>query len=211
MIKWLFFDVGGTLADETASFRLRVTRTVEMQNALGNPITREEIECAMKRAAENGGSYFRGAMRSLGIADYAPYDPAGEVLYPDAKTTLETLSEIYSLGIIANQPLGTAKRLDEYGIGHLFSLVLSSEEEGLEKPDERIFLRALGRAGCEPHEACMIGDRPDNDIAPAKRLGMRTIRITQGLGGLMPVKSEEERADATVSSLSALFNVLRHF
>ena len=90
-------------------------------------------------------------------------------------------------------------------------LVLSSEEEGLEKPDERIFLRALGRAGCEPHEACMIGDRPDNDIAPAKRLGMRTIRITQGLGGLMPVKSEEERADATVSSLSALFNVLRHF
>lgn len=78
----------------------------------------------------------------------------------------------------------------------------------MEKPNEEIFLRALRRAGCEPPEACMIGDRPDNDIAPAKRLGMRTIRVTQGLGGLMPVRREDERADATVPSLSALLMIL---
>ena len=103
--------------------------------------------------------------------------------------------------------MGTEKRLYEYGIGQLFSLVLSSAEEGMEKPEPVLFLRALSRAGCAPHEACMIGDRPDNDIAPAKALGMRTVRITQGLGGLMPVQSEKMQANATVSNLSELLMI----
>ena len=207
-VKWLFFDVGSTLVDETESFRLRVVRTVTAQKEKGIDCTEEFLWDAMRAAAREGRSYFRGAMRSLGIVDFPPYDPTGEVLFPDTRAVLEALAKRYSLGIIANQPRGTAERLKEYGVGQLFSLVLSSEEEGVEKPNEEIFLRALRRAGCEPHEACMIGDRPDNDIAPAKRLGMRTVRVTQGLGGLMPVKTEEERADATVPSLSALLMIL---
>lgn len=207
-VKWLFFDVGGTLVDETESFRLRVSRTVAMQKERGFAYTEEFLRDAMRAAARSGGSYFRGAMKSIGIMDFPPYDPTGEVLFPDTREVLEALAKRYSLGIIANQPRGTAERLKEYGVGHLFSLVLSSDEERVEKPNEEIFLRALRRAGCEPHEACMIGDRPDNDIAPAKRLGMRTVRVTQGLGGLMPVKREDERADVTVPSLSALLIIL---
>ncbi len=206
--KWLFFDVGSTLVDETESFRLRVVRTVATQKEHGIDCTEEFLWDAMRAAAREGRSYFRGAMRSIGIVDFPPYDPTGEVLFPDVKAVLEALAKRYSLGIIANQPRGTADRLKEYGVGHLFSLVLSSEEEGVEKPNEEIFLRALRRAGCEPHEACMIGDRPDNDIAPAKRLGMKTIRITQGLGGLMPVLDEDCRADQTVSSLSEMISVI---
>lgn len=207
-VKWLFFDVGGTLVDETESFRLRVSRTVAMQKERGFAYTEEFLRDAIRTAARSGGSYFRGAMKSIGIMDFPPYDPTGEVLFPDTREVLEALAKRYSLGIIANQPRGTAERLKEYGVGHLFSLVLSSDEERVEKPNEEIFLRALRRAGCEPHEACMIGDRPDNDIAPAKRLGMRTVRVTQGLGGLMPVKREDERADVTVPSLSALLIIL---
>ena len=203
-VTWIFFDVGGTLVDETDSFRRRVLRTVEMQEALGNHYTPEYLEKAMRQSALMGGSYFRGAMKSIGVTSFAPYDCIGEVLYPEAKDVLTALAKKYRLGIIANQPEGTAKRLREYGIGQLFSLVLSSAEEGMEKPESALFLRALERAGCEPQRACMIGDRPDNDIAPAKALGMKTVRITQGLGGLMPVTEEDLRADATVSKLSEL-------
>ena len=78
----------------------------------------------------------------------------------------------------------------------------------MEKPSSELFLRALERAGCEAHEAVMVGDRPDNDIAPAKALGMKTVRITQGLGGLMPVTDDTMRADATVSALTELLSVL---
>ncbi len=206
-IKWLFFDVGGTLVDETESFRRRVMRTIEIQKSFGNTYTPEFLEEAMKKSALTGGSYFRGAMKNIGISEFAPYDSIGEVLYPEAKDVLTALSKIYRLGIIANQPVGTEKRLYEYGVGHLFSLVLSSAEEGMEKPNPELFLRALSRAGCEPYEACMIGDRPDNDIAPAKALGMKTVRITQGLGGLMPVQNETMQADATIGNLTELLAI----
>ncbi len=206
-VKWLFFDIGGTLVDETASFRRRVIRTIEIQKQLGNTYTPAFLEDAMKKSALAGGSYFRGAMQNIGISEFAPYDSIGEVLYSEATDVLTVLAKKYRLGIIANQPMGTEKRLYEYGVGHLFSLVLSSAEEGMEKPDPALFLRALSRAGCAPHEACMIGDRPDNDIAPAKALGMRTVRITQGLGGLMPVQSEKMQANATVSNLSELLMI----
>lgn len=206
-VKWLFFDIGGTLADETGSFRRRVMRTIEIQKRLGNTYTPEYLEEAMRKSALAGGSYFRGAMNMIGVTEFAPYDSIGEVLYPEAKPVLTVLAEKYRLGVIANQPLGTEKRLCEYGIGHLFSFVLSSAEEGMEKPDPRLFLRALSLADCAPHEACMIGDRPDNDVAPAKTLGMKTIRITQGLGGLIPVKNEMMQADATIGNLKALLDI----
>lgn len=37
-------------------------------------------------------------------------------------------------------------------------------------------------AKCKPENAVMIGDRIDNDIVPAKQLGMKTIWIKQGFG-----------------------------
>ena len=207
-VKWIFFDVGGTLVNEVHSFRRRVQLTIEIQKSLGKDYTVDELESAMKRSAMSGGSYFRGAMKEIGISDYAPYDCVGEFLYPEVKDVLKALSERYRLGIIANQPTGTKDRLYEYGIGRFFSRVRYSAEEGLEKPDRALFLRALSLSGCEASDAVMVGDRPDNDIMPAKALGMKTVRITQGMGGLMPVTSDEMRADVTVSSLDELLTFL---
>ena len=206
-IQWIFFDIGGTLADETESLRRRARLTAQMQTSLGTPCTQEELENAMKKAALMGKSYFAGACELLGLSGMVPYDAIGEKLYPDAPAVLKTLSEKYKLGIIANQPLGTEKRLCAYGIRDYFSVILSSEEEGISKPDPTLFIRALHRAGCSPACAVMIGDRPDNDIAPAKALGMHTVRIRQGLGGLMPVTKESALADETVDSLTALTEI----
>ena len=206
-IKWLFFDIGGTLADETESLRRRAKLTAEMQTALGNPCTQEELENAMRKSASAGNSYFSGACEMLGLTGMVPYDAIGEKLYSDAAFVLEKLAKKYRLGIIANQPMGTENRLSDYGIRDYFSVVLSSEEEGISKPNPEFFRRAILRAGCLPLEAYMIGDRPDNDIAPAKALGMHTVRIRQGLGGLMPVLKEEARADYTVDSLTELLEI----
>lgn len=206
-IKWLFFDIGGTLADETESLRRRARLTAEQQTALGYPCTAEDLENAMKQAASMGKSYFAGACELLGLTGMVPYDAIGEKLYSDVPAVLEILSGKYKLGIIANQPMGTENRLRAYGIREYFSVILSSEEEGISKPNPEFFKRAVLRAGCLPEEAYMIGDRPDNDIAPAKALGMHTVRIRQGLGGLMPVTEEDSRADFTVDSLTELLQI----
>lgn len=39
------------------------------------------------------------------------------------------------------------------------------------KPDPKLFTIACAQAGCAPEDAVMIGDRLDNDIAPAKAIG----------------------------------------
>lgn len=56
--------------------------------------------------------------------------------------------------------------------------------------------------------AVMIGDRIDNDIVPAKQLGMKTIWIKQGFGSLWTVMDESEKADIEVNNLSDILNYL---
>lgn len=77
------------------------------------------------------------------------------------------LYEKYKLGIITNQVAGTQERIDNWGIGKFFDVVVASAETGCAKPDLKIFSMALDKAGCEPADAVMVGDRLDNDIIPA--------------------------------------------
>jgi HAD superfamily hydrolase (TIGR01549 family) len=63
------------------------------------------------------------------------------------------------------------------GILQYIDLVIASAEEGVAKPYRRIFEIALNRANCIPEQSVMIGDRIDNDIIPAKAIGMKTIWI----------------------------------
>ena len=54
----------------------------------------------------------------------------------------------------------------------------------------------------------MIGDRIDNDIVPAKKIGMKTIWVKQGFGKYWNIISEEEKADYYVSNLTELSDIL---
>lgn len=72
------------------------------------------------------------------------------------------------------------------------------------KPDKRLFEIALEKAKCSAQEAVMIGDRLDNDIAPAKALGMRTLWIQQGFGALQHPLSPADTPDYTIGSLRDL-------
>ena len=83
-------------------------------------------------------------------------------------------------------------------------IVLAPTEEGISKPNPEMFHRALIAANCWPDNAVMIGDRLDNDIVPAKRIGMKTVWVKQGLGGLANVVHENEKADYEVKNLSEL-------
>ena len=87
-----------------------------------------------------------------------------ERLYADARSCLEALSMRYKIGIIANQLSGTRQRLAQHGILPYIDLVVASAEEGVSKPDKRIFEIALERSSCNPGQAVMIGDRVDNDV-----------------------------------------------
>jgi putative hydrolase of the HAD superfamily len=127
-----------------------------------------------------------------------------EAPYEGVEQTLRALSSCYRVGVIANQPLGTVERLTRWGLIPFISLCLSSAEEGFEKPDRAIFELALSRTGCTPSHAVMIGDRLDNDIRPAKLLGWRTIRVTQGFARFQSPRDGWDEADRTVVNVNVL-------
>ena len=121
---------------------------------------------------------------------------------------LKDLSQKYALGIIANQNAGLEERLRERGILPYFRVIMSSCEAGVAKPESEIFERALARAKCLSDEACMIGDRLDNDIMPAQKLGMQTVWVRQGIGGYGNAKLLETPPTMVVSDIAALRDIL---
>lgn len=67
------------------------------------------------------------------------------------------------------------------------------------KPAPEVFTRTLDALGVPPDRAVMVGDHPENDIAGARRLGMRTIRV---LRPAFPTVAAAEDADALVEDLA---------
>jgi len=207
-VKWLFFDMGSTLIDETDSYKRWFSDAARLS---GGALSADDIEkeyCAgMARYAPT----ISGQLRPYGYTGNSTSDlyPAElDKPYPGAQFVLERLSGHYQLGIIANQVPGSKARLESYGLRRYFSIVLASAEVGVSKPDPRIFTLALRQAGCSPDQAVMLGDRPDNDIYPAKKLGMRTIRVKQGFAACQEPRSNEYEADLTVGTLEEVVRVL---
>ena len=176
MIKWLFFDIGSTLIDESDCLHWRIEQLHRQSNAPNREVLLEY----MQEVINSGGNAYQQTAKHFDLQP-APWPIHLETPYPEAESILNVLRDHYSLGIIANQLPGLAQRLQDYHLDSYFDLLVSSAEVGIAKPDIRIFEYALSHAGCKPEEAMMIGDRLDNDIIPAATIGMQTMWVQQGL------------------------------
>lgn len=78
----------------------------------------------------------------------------------------------------------------------------------MSKPDLEIFRRALERADCLPENAYMIGDRPDNDIQPAAKLGMATIWVKQGTFAYTDLELFQYKPDLIVEKIGDILEYL---
>ena len=100
------------------------------------------------------------------------------VLFDDVRPTLASLRGAgLVLGIVSNFE---AWLEDWFGVHELietFPVRVISGIEGIEKPDERIFRRALDRAGVEAVESAYVGDNPEFDVDPPAALGMFPILV----------------------------------
>lgn len=151
-------------------------------------------------------NFYKCALERCGLKK-VPWKSELETIYPQADYVLNYLSVKYNLGIIANQNKDLSERLRQFGIYDYFNIVVSSSDIGFAKPDERIFKFALKQANCPAQNTYMIGDRLDNDIIPAQHIGMRTVWIKQGFGGLGNPDKLSTFPDYIVENLSELLNL----
>lgn len=201
-IKWIFFDIGSTLVDETKAYQHRIEDAIS-----GTDITYQEFYDRMIGYYRKNLKGDKETIKYYGLK-HTKWHKEDEVLFPETKNCLESLSKKYNLGVIANQSLGLKERLENWGILKHFDVVVSSAEEGISKPDSEIFRRALLRAECAPNEAIMVGDRLDNDIIPANKIGMKTVWIKQGFGKYQVPVIQQEKANYSISNLNELCRIL---
>jgi HAD superfamily hydrolase (TIGR01509 family) len=185
----IFFDLGWTLEDETASQVDRAKKVELFCSQCGIKVSAQDLLNLQHKAGKSGiGPVYGHALKQLGLTAeqmvklklFAKWDTRFLHLYPDAIDLLQFLHSRFILGIIANQSAPISERLKRYGIDKYLRHVLCSCEIGMDKPDENIFRLAERRIAGACNEFWMIGDRADNDIAPAKKIGWKTIRIMQG-------------------------------
>ncbi|MGM9631786.1 MAG: HAD family hydrolase [Eubacteriales bacterium] len=203
-IKWIFFDIGSTLVDETKAYDRRAREMIE-----GTDITFSAFDSKRVELARQGFDGNSEAIKYFGL-NKTPWHSEDETPFDDSLETLEILKRRgYNLGIIANQDMGTAKRLDAWGLSEYFDVVVASAEFGIAKPDKLIFEKAFELAECRPHNSVMVGDRLDNDIAPAKSLGMKTVWIRKGLSIYQNIELGKNIADWVIDNLSDLKEIFK--
>ena len=168
-IKWIFFDVGSTLVDETKVYERRFAEIAEAAGVSADYVAEQALEFYKQNRKGD-----KEILKKLNVK-LPKWESEYEELYPDTENILKDLHEKYKIGIIANQDFGTADRLQNFGILKYIDLVVASAEEGVAKPDKRIFDIALERAGVIPEEAFMIGDRIDNDSLLETTLNTRDL------------------------------------
>lgn len=131
-----------------------------------------------------------------------------ESLQPDVREALDSLHGAYRLGVLANQELWIRETMARDGLDRYFEVWTISAEVGVDKPDPKIFGHALSQAGSPPERCVMVGDRLDNDIAAAKRHGMRTVWLLRGEAPDEPTAEHLAVPDVSIRSLLELGGAL---
>ena len=184
------FDLGETLVDETGMWE-------RAADSAGVP--RFTLMGVLGGLAARG-EHHDGAWELLGV-DHPASTWAASDLYPDAIPCLERLRDRgFFVGAVGNTPAATEDLLRSH-----VELVGSSGRWGLEKPAPDFFARIIEESRYRAEEIVYVGDRVDNDIAPALAAGMVAVHIRRGPWGHL----HEPPADALrIASLDELPDVL---
>jgi putative hydrolase of the HAD superfamily len=209
----LFFDLDDTIIDDSsnvdASWRTAVRQFAVPIGIEGNTLLKlvHEVRDWYWSDAERhrvGRADLRGssawivneALSRLGIPDerlagqignrYRDLREQGQVLFPDAVETLETLrTQGVRLALLANGSTETQRaKINRFELEQHFDYICIEGEFGCGKPDERVYKGALATMATEPAATWMVGDNLEWDVAAPMRLGITGIWFDRHAAGL---------------------------
>ena len=189
-IRWVVFDIGGILEiiPEGGDPATRFDTFDEAWNTrLGLPTG--HITRCFEAIAEDGAfgrcTYDEWCARfkaSIGIsqADFDAYMAAFWDIYmgnPNEEMIayFRGLRSHYRTAILSNSFVGAREHEEErYGFTSMVDVAIYSHEEGIHKPDQRVYAITCERLGCRPEEIVFLDDVEKN-VAAAAAYGIHAI------------------------------------
>ncbi|WP_433651802.1 HAD family hydrolase [Micromonospora zamorensis] len=206
MINAIFFDVGGTILDESHEF-------AAWADWLGVP--RHTFSAVFGAVIARGLDYqetFRAFRPGFDLAVELerraaagqPESFGEEDLYPDARPCLTSLREQgLVVGLAGNQPAHAESTLRALDLP--VDLIGTSHGWGVAKPSPVFFERVVREGGGDASSILYVGDRPDNDARPAQEAGMKTCLIRRSpWGHILDMPAVSERCLFRIDSLNEL-------
>ncbi|MDP6455201.1 MAG: HAD family hydrolase [SAR202 cluster bacterium] len=224
-IKAITFDLDGTLwdfemvmrssvalaleelaeRDPIAASRLDVDRIISVRDRIADELKTSVISLEQVRLEG-----FKQALKDVDRPNdelathinnvYLQYRYANIVPFADVVPALTALRRRYKIGALTN---GNSYP-ERVGMGHLFDFAALASEQGISKPDPRIFHIAVEMAQCEPAELLHVGDDLVDDIEGASAAGVQSVWINR-LGRHIPLEGAPE---LQISNLSTLIDWL---
>ncbi|MDX2131189.1 MAG: haloacid dehalogenase type II [Planctomycetota bacterium] len=228
-IRAITFDCYGTLVDWEAGILRALKPLLAVRGA---PLPDEDVlaSYAAYEAAEESGEYtpYREVLRGVtarfaercGFAleekelEHLPASLARWPLFTDTRAALASLAARVPLVVCSNvdDDLFDATR---EALGVEFAYVVTASYCRSYKPDPRHFRVALALLGLPPASVLHVAQSRYHDIAPARALGMPTIRVNRpsrrggvGVAPAHPPASEPDLEVPDLASVARLFDRL---
>jgi HAD superfamily hydrolase (TIGR01509 family) len=182
----IFFDVGGTLVDETGMWE----RAADVAG-----VPRFSLMGVLGGLAARGEHHDR-VWEILGVEHPAATWELDE-FFPDA---LACLARVRASGLVVGA-VGNTPAFVEDDLRSLVDMVGSSARWGVAKPAPEFFDRIVQESGLEASEIAYVGDRVDNDVVPALAAGMTAVHIRRGPWGLLHAPPPEAISIASLDEL----------
>lgn len=230
MIKAIFFDLGSTLWDDYPAVKLAWELLPRLLGKHGINATHTEI---VAKAHEVIASYSPSLNRALvwqyADGDLAVYQHVMDALIEETSgrfddpqefrrlnplfagvhQLLTNLTGQYQLAVVSQHFADVERWMEYHDLRKYFSYMAVSDQAKLYKPDPRLFLLGCERLGADPTDVVMVGDRLDNDIWPANRLGMTTVRVLADPYRVQRPRYPRDVPDFTIERIAELAETIR--
>jgi epoxide hydrolase-like predicted phosphatase len=167
MIKAILFDMVGVLVFKDVGYTPKTPDEINTQNIenLFNHLDDKKLISDIKEKLKLSYEEIERAVRLI---------PEKYGKFEELWNLLPELKNKYKLAVVNNGNAVAKKYWKEKFDFAIFDIFINSAEEGIKKPDPKIFLLACEKLNVKPEE-CLFMDDSLKNVKAAKNLGMKAI------------------------------------
>lgn len=201
-LRTVFLDAGGVLVHPnwervSAALRQHGVEVAAQALAAAEPLAKRRLDVPRTIHSTNDASrgwlYFDLVLEGAGIPRSEATTAALVELHayhmtnnlwesvPDGVTGALSalLARDLTLVVVSNANGTLREHMRRLALDSYFACILDSNEEGVEKPDPRIFERALAKSGANAATTIHVGDLYEIDVAGARAAGLRPVLLDE--------------------------------